>query len=174
MNITKKLQDAINKQINAEMYSSYLYLSMSAYLENEGLPGFASWMRLQADEETVHAMKFFDYVNERGGRVTLEAIEKPPAEWSSPLAVFEETLAHEQKVTSLINDLVTLAKAENDYASESFLKWYVDEQVEEEASASEILDLLKRTGDSGHGLLLIDRQLAGRGAGGSGGKEGSE
>lgn len=160
--INPKLQDAFNKQINAELYSSYLYFSMSAYFQNKNLKGMAHWMRIQAQEEMLHVLKFFDFVNGRGGRVKLEAIDKPPVEWNSPLAVFEEGYKHEQKVTRLINDLVDLAIAEKDHAANSFLQWFVDEQVEEEANSDEIVQNLKMIGDNSQGLFLIDKELASR------------
>jgi ferritin len=156
------MEDALNKQINAELYSSYLYLSMAGYFESVDLSGFAAWMRVQAQEELVHAMKLYDFVNERGGRVTLTAIEAPAVEWESPLAVFEQAYRHEQKVTGLINGLVDLAIEEKDHASRSFLMWFVDEQVEEEASADAVVRKLKLAGESGSGLFMIDRELGQR------------
>jgi ferritin len=163
--LSKTLQEAMNEQIKNELYSAYLYLSMSAYCEAANLPGFAHWMRLQAQEEEIHAMKLFDFIHERGGRVVLQAIDQPPAEFQSPLDVFKETLEHEQKVTALINNLYTLAVQEKDYASQAFLQWFVTEQVEEEASASQVLETLKMIGDQSHALLMLDRELGGRGAG---------
>jgi ferritin len=160
--LNKKIEAAFNGQMNAEMYSAYLYLSMSAYFESTGMAGFANWMRVQAQEEMVHAMKFFDHVNGRGGRVTLKAIEGPQTEWKSAVAAFEHVYEHEQKVTSLINGLVNLAIEEKDHASRSFLQWFVDEQVEEEDSASTVLDRLKLIGDSGNGLFMMDRELGQR------------
>lgn len=160
--ISKKMQDALNGQLNAELYSSYLYLSMGAYFESTNLKGFANWMRVQAQEELMHAMKFYDYVNERGGIVTLGKIEGPPAGWKSPLDVFTYTYKHEQKVTKLINDLVSLAISENDYATNSFLQWFIDEQVEEESSASDIVQKLKIIGDDGGSLYMMDQELSKR------------
>lgn len=160
--LSKTMQDAMNEQIKNELYSGYLYLAMSAYAEAANLPGFAHWMRVQAKEEQGHAMKFYKYIVERGGRVVLHAIDQPPTEFKSPLALFEETLAHEQKVTALIHNLYALATKENDYASQSFLKWFIDEQVEEEAHATAILEQLKMVADSKMGLLMMDRQLASR------------
>jgi ferritin len=157
-----KIEKIINDQIVAETYSGYLYLSMSAYFESRGLKGMSAWMKCQAQEELTHAIKFFNYVHERGGRVILGAIEAPPSEWASPLAAFEDALAHEQKVTGLINSMVDLALKEKDHASDSFLRWYVDEQVEEEATAGEIVDQLKLIGDNGQGLLMLDRELGAR------------
>ena len=141
--IGKKMEKALNAQLNAEYYSSYMYLSMAAYFESIDLPGFANWMRVQTQEEEFHALKFFDYLVERAGRVALQAIDAPPTEWSSPLNAFEETLKHEQKVTALINDLLFLARDERDNAAEIFLQWYVTEQVEEEDSVNKILMLDK-------------------------------
>jgi len=160
--IKDKIEKALNSQINAEMYSSYLYLSMSSYFSSINLNGFATWMRVQAQEELTHAMKFYDYVIERGGRVTVAAIEAPPAEWDSPLQVFEHVYTHEQKVTGLINDLVNLAIAEKDHATTAFLQWFVTEQVEEESSADEIVQKVKLVGDQGAGLLMLDQELGQR------------
>lgn len=162
--ISEAMQNAINEQIKDELYSAYLYLSMAAYFEATGLPGFARWMRVQSQEEVDHAMKFFDFVNERGGRVELHAIEQPTVEFESPLAVFEATYEHEQMVTGLIHNLYALAKEENDYATQVMLHWFIDEQVEEEATASQIVDILERIGDKDQGLIMLDRELARRGA----------
>lgn len=162
MKIGEKMQEAINKQINAELYSGYLYLSMSAYFESENLPGFAHWMRKQWEEEVKHAMKFYKFVFERDGNVTLDMIQKPQEKWESPETVFETTYKHEQKVTALISALVDIARTENDKATESFLRWYIDEQVEEEASALEVLNQLKMIGKSGNGLIMLDRVLSKR------------
>ena len=163
--LSETMQDAINEQIKNELYSGYLYLSMAAYCEAAGLAGFAHWMRVQAREETEHALKFFDFVVERGGRVVLGAIEQPPVEFDSPTAIFEQTLEHERKVTAMINKLYEIALAEKDYASQVLLHWYIDEQVEEESNASQILDTLKMIGDRGQALVMLDRSLGGRGAG---------
>lgn len=160
--ISKKMVDAFNYQINAEMFSSYLYLSMAAFYDDLGLPGFTNWMKVQAQEEMSHAMKFFDELAERDGRVTLAAIEQPETEWESPLAAMEAVYAHEQKVTALINKLVTLARQENDYASEAFLQWFVTEQVEEESSAKAIVDQLKLIQGQPQGLFMVDRELGNR------------
>jgi ferritin len=162
--LTEAMQNAINQQIKDELYSAYLYLSMAAYFEANSLPGFARWMRAQSQEEVAHAMKFFDFVNERGGRVELQAIEQPTAEFASPLAVFEATYEHEQKVTSLIHHLYEVALEENDYAAQVMLHWFIEEQVEEEASASEIVDTLERVGDKEQALIMLDRELGQRGA----------
>ena len=158
----ERLQEAINEQINKELYSAYLYLSMSAYCEAEGLSGFAVWMRAQAQEEVGHAMRFFDHVNARGGRVVLKAIEVPPPIWKSPLEMFEQVLEHERKVTGMINRLYQLALSENDYATQIELQWFITEQVEEEESASAVVEQLKRIGDQPMGLLMLDRELGQR------------
>ena len=160
--LKKKMLKGMNDQINAEMFSSYLYLSMESYFQSISLRGFAAWMRVQAQEEMVHAMKFYDFVNERGGKVTLEAIAKPESTWASPLAAFEAALAHEQHVTSLINDLVDLAISEKDHASNIFLQWFVSEQVEEESSAGEVVDRLKLIKDNTSGLFMMDAELGRR------------
>ena len=160
--ISDKMQNALNAQINAELYSAYLYLAMSAYFEAENLPGMAAWMQAQGQEETVHAMKLYHYVHEARGRVTLAPIEGPPAHWDSPLAVFEAAFAHEQKVTGLIHGLVDLAIAERDHATNIMLQWFVTEQVEEEASADQVVQQLKRIGDSPQGLAMLDRELGQR------------
>ena len=156
--MNKKIEQEINKQINAEFYSAYLYLSMSAYLSSINLNGFASWMKVQYQEEMDHATKFYNYVIERGGTITLEAIEKPKSSWNGIIEVIEETFAHEQLVTSLINNLMQVAHEENDYASVSFLQWFVDEQVEEEASVDEVLQQLKLIDGKGSGLFMLDRE----------------
>ncbi|MFH1404313.1 MAG: ferritin [Candidatus Altiarchaeota archaeon] len=160
--ISDKMQDAMNEQMNAELYSSYLYLSMSAYFEDRNLSGFAQWMRVQAQEELIHAMKFYTHVIDRGGRVELKAIDLPPKEWKSPLEVFEEAYKHELKVTGLINSLVDLAQGEKDYASNSMLQWFVDEQVEEEASADDIVQKLRMIKDAPAGIVMYDRGLGKR------------
>jgi len=157
-----KIQDAINEQINAEMHSGYIYLSMAAYLDAEGLTGFANWMKVQAQEEMAHAMKFYNYVYERNGKVILKPIAEVPTEFNSPLQIAEMVLEHEQKVTGLINDLYTLAKEEKDYAFESFLKWYIDEQVEEESSANAMIDKIKLAGSDGPGVFMLDKELGAR------------
>ncbi len=162
MELSKKLEGALNAQIKEELYSSYIYLSMAAYCESINLPGFAHWMRAQSQEELEHALKFFGYVSERGGRVELEAIEKPPFDFGGPLDVFEKTLEHEQFISSRIADLYALAIEEKDYASFSLLQWFIDEQVEEEKNAGEILATLKVIGDKAHALIMLDRQLAQR------------
>ena len=160
--IGKKMLDALNEQINAELYSAYLYQAMAAHFATGNLKGFAHWMDLQAKEEQAHARKMYEFLLDRGGRVTLKAIAAPPAEWKSPLAIFEESYAHEQKVTGLIHKLVDLARAENDHAAEVFLAWFVSEQVEEEANASEIVEKLKMVKDHTQGLLMMDANLGQR------------
>lgn len=162
MVIKDKVVKAINKQINAELYSSYLYLAMAAYFVAANLKGFAQWMKVQSREENAHAMKFFEYVLERGGEVVLAKIDEPPAEWKSALGAFEDVYAHELKVTSLINDLLKTAKAEDDTATESLLKWYIDEQVEEEANAVEVLAKLKAIKEAPAGLYMLDKELGER------------
>ena len=158
----KSINDALNKQINAEMYSAYLYLAMGAYFDGLGLDGFASWMKVQYQEEMFHAMKFYGFVYERGGKVVFDAIEKPPTEFKSILSVFEETLTHEKHVTSLINGLYDLAVTEKDYAFQSLLNWFIDEQVEEEDSAQKIIDKIKLAGETGPGLYMMDQELGAR------------
>jgi ferritin len=160
--IGKKMLDALNEQINAELYSSYLYLAMAADFEAKNLKGFAKWMEVQAKEEAGHAKKFYDFLVDRGGRVALKVIAAPPAEWKSPLAAFEEAYAHEQKVTGLIHKLAELAAAEKDHAAAVMLQWFVTEQVEEEANASEIVEKLKLVKDSAQGLFMMDSLLGQR------------
>ena len=164
--ISKTIQDAINEQIKNELYSAYLYLAMSAYTESINLRGFAGWFKVQNTEEQGHAMKFFEYVFDRGGRVTLQAIAQPPSEFKSPLDAFEQTLEHERKVTAMINNLYALALKENDYATQALLQWFITEQVEEEKNATEIVEKLKLVGDRGSGLLYLDHELGERKAGG--------
>jgi ferritin len=160
--INEKIEEGFNEQINAETYSAYLYWSVSAYFESIGLSGFAAWMRAQAQEEMLHATKFYDAIVERGGKVQLTALEGPETEWDSPLAAFEAAYAHEQYISGRINDLMDLAIQESDHASKSLLQWFVDEQVEEEDSVLEVVDQLKLIGDDGRGLLMLDRELGQR------------
>jgi len=160
--ISKKMEEALNAQVNAELYSAYLYLSMESYFKSLNLNGFANWMRVQTQEEVSHAMKIYDFINERGGRALLKGIDGPPTEWNSPLAVFEAAYAHEQKVTGLINDLVDLAIKERDHATNSFLQWFVNEQVEEEASADAIVQQLKMMEKAPGGMFMLDRELGQR------------
>lgn len=158
----KKIEDAFNDQINAELYSSYLYLSMANYFAAENLDGMTAWMQIQTDEERIHAMKFLDYINERGGRVALKQIDEPKFEWASPLDAFQDAYNHECMISGRINDLVNLANAENDHAAGTFLQWFVTEQVEEEATALGIVEKLKMIGDNPVGILMIDQQLGQR------------
>jgi ferritin len=160
--ISDKLQEAINRQINRELYSAYLYMAMAAYFDHLSLPGFAHWMKVQVQEEMAHALKLYNYLNERGGRAVMAEIEAPPARWDSPLACFQAVLEHEQKVTGLINDLMDLALAERDHATSGFLQWFVNEQVEEEASVGEVLNKLKMVENTAGGLFMLDRELAAR------------
>lgn len=157
--LNKRLEKELNKQINAEYWSAYLYLSMAAYFEDRNLSGFANWMKVQYQEEISHMMKIFDYVNDRGGRVLLQPIDKVKTDWKDEIEVFEETLEHEQKVTGLINNLVNISEEEKDHATNNMLQWFVAEQVEEEASADEILQQVKMMDGNKHGLLMLDREL---------------
>jgi len=158
----KKLEKAMNEQIVKELYSSYLYLSMAAYFEAESLSGFSHWMRMQVQEEMIHAMKFFDFLNERGSRVTLGAIDKPPANFLSPEDVFKKTLKHEQLVTQSINNLYSIAQKANDNAACVFLQWFINEQVEEEKSPADILGKLKYAAKAPAGILMLDKDLSTR------------
>jgi ferritin len=160
--LSELMEKALNQQINAEMFSSNLYLAMSAYFESLDLPGFANWMRVQGREEVFHVDKLFDYIIERGGRVTIGAIGEPPSRWDSPLAAFTAAYVHEQHITSLIDELVGIAHTAKDRASESFLRWFVDEQVEEEASVDHVIKMLKLSDGQAAAMLLIDRELATR------------
>ncbi len=160
--ISEKMQGALNGQLNAEAYSSYLYLSMAAYFQHINLGGFANWMRVQAQEELMHVMKYYDFIDGRGGRVVLKPVEGPPTEWESPLAAFEAAYEHEQKVTGLINELVELALEGRDHATNIFLQWFVTEQVEEEDSANEVVQRIKLMGDATGGLFMLDQELGQR------------
>lgn len=160
--ISPKVQDAINAQINAEFWSAYLYLSMGMHFEAAGNHGIANWFRIQFKEEQAHAEIFMNYLLSRGGRVELKAIEEVPTIWESPLAAYEATLAHEEKVTALINSLYHLAEEEKDYATRGKLDWFVSEQVEEEENAQAIIDRLKLIGDNGLALYMLDQELAAR------------
>jgi ferritin len=160
--ISQKIQDALNDQVAYEFYSAHIYLSMSAYLESVDLPGFANWMRVQYQEEVAHAEKLFDYIIERDGRAILANWDAPPTEWKSALHAFEDALTHEQKVTARFNGHMDLAIAEKDHATQIFLQWFVNEQVEEEANAKTIIQQLKMLGDSKAGLFQIDRELGQR------------
>lgn len=160
--ISKKMESALNEQVKWELYSSYLYLAMSAYFQSVDLTGFANWMRVQAQEEMVHAMKFFDYIGERDGRPVLQAIDAPPKEWKSPQAAFENAYKHEQEVTARINNLVSAAEQAKDKAAVVFLQWFVNEQVEEEASALGVVRKLRLAGDSKSALFMMDSELGSR------------
>jgi len=161
--LSPTLECALNEQIAKEAYSAYLYLSISAYYESANLPGFAHWMRVQSQEEWEHALKLFDHVNDRGGRVTLQAIAQPPAEFASPRDAFEKVVEHEQQVTAAVNELYGLALKENDYATQVALQWFIQEQVEEEKTAGQILANLKGIGEHSSAIYVIDHHLAKRG-----------
>lgn len=160
--ISKNMESALNEQVNKEFYSAYMYLAMSAYCTKIGLPGFAHWMRLQYQEENMHATKMYDYILNQGGEVRLTAIAEPPVEYGTPLELFQKTLEHEQFVTRSIHDLMTLAIGERDYATQGFLQWYVSEQVEEEANVQDVLCPLRMLGSDKGGLMMIDQKLGGR------------
>lgn len=160
--LNNKLQDAINEQINAELWSAYLYLSMGLHFEAEGMPGVANWFKIQFQEEQAHATIFMNYVNQRGGRVVLKAIDAVPTSWESPLEAFKATLEHEKKVTSLINNLYALAEAEKDYATRDRLNWFVSEQVEEEDNCRTLIDKFTLIGNDGMGLYMLDQELGAR------------
>jgi ferritin len=160
--VSQKIQKALNEQVTWELYSSYLYLSMSAYFKSINLNGCATWMRVQAQEELIHAVKFYDFINARGGRVLLQTVKAPPTEWASPLKVFEETLKHERVVTSRINNLASLAVQEKDHATHIFLQWFVTEQVEEEESVNDVIQKLKLVSDATGGLFMVDQELGKR------------
>lgn len=160
--LSTQMEERLNQHLNEEIYSSYLYLSMSAYFSAEGWEGFAHWMNLQTNEEHIHAMKIYGYLNEQGGRVKLLAVAEPSQNFKSPKEAFKQALAHEQEITKKINELVDLAIKSNDHATQIFLQWFVTEQVEEEANASQIVQSLDRIGDADSGLWMLDRKLAAR------------
>lgn len=160
--ISEKMTQSLNRQINREIFSGYLYLGMSARMTNLGLMGFANWFAVQMREEFFHAQKIYDYVNQSGQMVILDTIEAPEQDFPTPKLAFEKTLSHEQAVTQMISDLMTLAKEENDYATESFLRWFVDEQVEEEANATDMLQKIELAGDNSGSLFMLDAELAKR------------
>jgi len=164
--IGKAMQDALNEQINKEFYSSYLYLSMAAYFEDKNLTGFAHWMRLQADEEREHAMKFYDFLLDAGGRVQLKAIEAPATEWKSNLEVAEQVAEHEGKVTASIHNLYEMALQEKEYPAQVMLQWFISEQVEEEKNAAELVAKLRLIEERGTAVLMLDHRLSKRGGGG--------
>lgn len=160
--LNNKVQDALNEQINAEFWSAYLYLSMAQHFEAEGMPGVANWFKIQFQEEQAHATIFMNYINQRGGRVTLKAIDAVPTSWESPLEAFKATLEHEKKVTALINDLYALAESERDYATRDRLTWFVSEQVEEEDNCRTLIDKFSLIGNDGMGLYMLDQELDSR------------
>jgi ferritin len=160
--LSPEMEAALNQQINEEMYSAYIYLSMANYFEATGLRGFASWMRVQSQEESAHADKFVNYVNDRGGRVLLKAIAEPPADWDSPVAAFENVAQHESYITGCINKLSTQAAKEDDHATHNFLEWFVGEQVEEEASANDALGRLKLADNAPGAMLFLDQEFGSR------------
>jgi ferritin len=162
--ITKSVANLLNSQINRELESAYVYLGMSAWADAQNLPGAASWLRLQWEEELMHATKLIDYVGERGGTVSLKAINAPPARYKDLLDVFKQVLSHEEAVTGAINDLYAKAAAAKDYATQTLLDWYINEQVEEENAPAEIIGMLEVAGTSGSGLLIVDRRLGERSA----------
>lgn len=162
MKLNAKVEEVLNKQINAEFWSAYLYLSMSAYYQTLGLKGFANWMKVQYQEELSHANKIFDYINERGGKVTLEPIAEVDTDWDGILDTFTNTYEHECKVTEMINNCVDVAMEVKDHATVSMLQWFVNEQVEEEAAAMEIVEQLKMIGDSGQAIYMLDKEFIGR------------
>ncbi len=160
--LSKKMNKELNKQVNAELFSSYLYLAMTAWFEAKGLSGFAHWMRFQTEEEMTHGYKIFDYVHERNGKVKLDAIDKPKLDWDSPLDLFEDVLKHEELVTGLINNLVDTAVSERDHATNNFLQWFVAEQVEEEANVGAVLDKLRLIENDSTGLFTLDMEMGKR------------
>lgn len=160
--IKKEVLDAINEQINAETYSAYMYLSMAAYFEEMGLSGFSNWMKVQYQEESAHALKFFNYITERSGKVVLKAVAQVPVDFNGIVDVFEQTLKHENNVTEKINNLMNIAVSANDHATQSFLKWFIDEQVEEEANVERILATLKLINGEGNGVFMMDREMSQR------------
>ena len=160
--LSKKMENALNEQINKEMYSAYLYMSMSAHSTNIGLSGFANWFMVQYKEEMEHAMKIYDYVNDRGGKVSLKAINEPLSTFKDAMDMFQKTLKHEQFITKSINELVDLAIKEKDHATQIFLQWFVTEQIEEEGNDNNIIAKLKFIGENGNGLLMLDKELLAR------------
>ena len=159
---SKSLEEALNQQVNAEFWSAYLYLAMACNFEAEGRPGIANWFRIQFQEEQAHAQIFMNYINSRGGRVILRPIAEVPEKWECPVCAFKDTLAHEQKVTAMINNLYAMAEAEHDYATREKLNWFIAEQVEEEETARELIDKFTLIGNDGMGLYMIDQELAAR------------
>jgi len=162
--LNEKMEEILNSQLNFEIYSSYIYFSMSAYFNHLNLPGFASWMQAQTQEELVHAMKLYNYINEKGGRIKIDQVPKPPEEWDSPLAAFEHALSHEKIVTGRINNMVKLADELKDQDTHNALQWFVKEQVEEEESVGKVVQKIKQTGDTSDGMNIIDNELGKRGS----------
>ncbi|MBN2685205.1 MAG: ferritin [Pontiellaceae bacterium] len=160
--ISKRMEVALNEQVNKEFYSAYMYLAMSAYCNTMGLPGFSHWMRMQYEEENLHVTKMYDYILNQGGEIHLKTIEEPPKEYGTPLEIFQKTLEHEQFVTQSIHQLMGLAMEEHDYATQAFLQWYVSEQVEEESNVQDVLNPLRMVGEDKGGLMMIDQKLGGR------------
>lgn len=160
--LSKTLQNALTEQINHELYSAYLYLSMAAHFDSKNLSGFAHWMHIQYQEETEHALKFYKYIYDRGSSVVLKAIAQPPTKFKTPIEIFEHVLDHEQKVTGLIHKLYELALKEKDYPTQSMLQWFINEQVEEEKNATEIINTLEMVGNSPLSLIMVDKQLGAR------------
>lgn len=160
--ISKRMEDALNEQLNKEFYSAYMYLAMSAYCNTLGLLGFAHWMRMQYEEENLHVTKMYDYMLNQGGEVHLKMIEEPSKEYGTPLEIFQKTLEHEQFVTQSIHQLMGMAMEERDYATQAFLQWYVTEQVEEESNVQDVLNPLRMVGEDKGGLMMIDQKLGGR------------
>jgi ferritin len=160
--LSQSLQDSLNEQIKNEFYSAHVYLAMSSWFEEKGLPGFAKWMRVQYQEELSHGLKIFDFINDRDGKALVYGFDAPPADWSSPLDVFQNSYEHEQKVTAMINNLYAQAQKEPDYPTIVLMQWFISEQVEEEKSAKLVVDQLRLAGDSGSALLILDRELGAR------------
>lgn len=160
--LSQSLQDALNEQVKNEFYSAHMYLAMSSWFDDKAMPGFAGWMRVQYTEELAHGLKIFDFINDRDGRARVSGIDTPPAEWKSAVDIFENSYAHEQKVTAMINNLYALAVKENDYPTIVLLQWFISEQVEEEKNAKLVVDQLRMAGDSSTALLLLDRELGAR------------
>jgi ferritin len=160
--LTKKMEEALNSQIQKEMYSAYLYMAMSADCSDKGLAGFATWLMVQYHEEMFHAMKIYEFIDDRNGRPIVPAIQQPPKEWNTALTLFEEVLAHEETVTASINDLMATARSENDNASQTFIEWYVTEQIEEEKNADDIIKKIKLAGEKGPGLYMLDKEVGAR------------
>ncbi|MBN2168563.1 MAG: ferritin [Actinobacteria bacterium] len=157
--LSERMEKALTEQLAAELYSGYLYLSMATYFSAENLPGFANWMRIHRLEEITHGMKFYNFIESRGGRIRLGAIDAPPSDWESPIDAFEAVLSHERKVTGMIHDLVNLASEEKDHGTSSFLQWFVDEQVEEEESAQNVINNLNRVKDAPGGIYMLDKEM---------------